>query len=274
MDRVLDLDLDFFAWPPLHESDWPNRPARTEFQKVADSAEVSQFLEAQCGLSSRQPVTGALVVHHDEAFDVWSRWLAAGRLRAPFEIVHVDAHSDLWTYGAEYLMTELLARPVEQRRDPRRGPLAMNEGNYLAFAVANHWVSQLTYVFPEIPTELAAARRERLERRGEEAPPVPTEPDDLDRLYFSGMDWRTGFLQLKYYARPAAWQDAVLSHLPGSVCPEPDKYEPKVPFRAAPASQFHVRGLTHMVVAQSPCYAPVAADALLPSILAYCKTTS
>ena len=40
-------------------------------------------------------------------------------------------------------------RPVEQRRDPRTGGQGLNEGNFLLFAMACRWISDLVYVFGE-----------------------------------------------------------------------------------------------------------------------------
>jgi hypothetical protein len=61
-------------------------------------------------------------------------------------VTHVDAHSDLGLGDATYveLLTDLLFRPADDRRD---GAAALvNDGNYLAFAIACRWLSDLTLV--------------------------------------------------------------------------------------------------------------------------------
>jgi len=52
-------------------------------------------LEKRCGLSALTPLPGCEADEHVEAFGVWREWLRTGILSAPFEVVHVDAHSDL-----------------------------------------------------------------------------------------------------------------------------------------------------------------------------------
>src|SRR5262245_690015 len=121
MDVVLDLDLDLFVDPTVY---WPRGGRLADADHETDShAEVAQFLEGQCKLSSRSPVLGYQVVDHDEAFFVWKRWLAQGLLRSPFVVLHADAHADLGmgAGGFEYLTTEHLALPIAQRAEPRRG---------------------------------------------------------------------------------------------------------------------------------------------------------
>jgi len=147
MQRILDLDLDFFLDDTailrgpddgrLDGEDFP--PWQLE--------EVLAFLHGQCGL--RQPLPGFVVENHGELFARWREAIDAGRLTAPFHVTHVDAHADLGLgdSGYVYLMTSLLFEAPEDRRYPKAGEGGLGDGNYLAFAIACRWLTDLAYVF-------------------------------------------------------------------------------------------------------------------------------
>jgi hypothetical protein len=155
--RVLDLDLDFFVWDVAH---W-----RAEAAGRLDAAdyppwtveESMEFLQERCGLRGALP--GVAVENHGELFFRWRDAIDAGKLVPPFHVTHVDAHADLGLgdCGFIYLMSSLLFAPLEQRRSPRTGDDALSDGNYLAFAIACRWLSELVYVSTErSPHEIPA----------------------------------------------------------------------------------------------------------------------
>lgn len=99
--------------------------------------------------------------HHNELFYLWGEAIEAGRLAAPFEVVHVDAHADLGLGDASYtyLMGELVFEPIEtryeilkMRRPGSRTEMldlandALTDGNWLMFVLACGWISNLIYV--------------------------------------------------------------------------------------------------------------------------------
>ncbi len=139
-----------------------------EWKYLASEDEVRSFLEKQCHLSRRTPVPGNEAEQHHDAFNVWGRWVEDGTIIAPFCVVHVDAHSDLgsgWSNRSfTFIETELLALPSEQRRHPAFAPEHLNSGNYLLGAIANRWISQLTYVYPIDRTESEPAQPGTLPR--------------------------------------------------------------------------------------------------------------
>lgn len=92
--RVLDLDMDFFLSDPCPLAPLGQRPDES-CAKVWRDEDVVRFLEEQCGLSTEHPVPGAIFDTHDKALDFWAARVADGRLATPFEVVHVDTHSDL-----------------------------------------------------------------------------------------------------------------------------------------------------------------------------------
>lgn len=147
--RVLDLDMDFFLTAPCPLAEFGERPDESSAQAYSDE-EIIRFFEEQCGLSREHPVPGAIFDTHDKALDFWQARLSDGRLKAPFEVVHVDTHSDLafGPPGTGYVMNVVLSRPVVQRPsiETYRNGRELDEANYLLYALAFRWISKLTYV--------------------------------------------------------------------------------------------------------------------------------
>ena len=93
---------------------------------------------------------GAIFETHDQALDFWAARMAEGRLTAPFEVVHVDTHSDLafGPPGPDFVLKAVLTRHPKSRAaiDAYRAGVKLDEANYLLFALAFRWISRLTYV--------------------------------------------------------------------------------------------------------------------------------
>jgi hypothetical protein len=158
----------------------------------------------------------------------------------------------------------LLAFPIEERRHPAFGPGHLNSGNYLLGAIANGWISQLTYVYPvdRIEAELVqpgglprfedgVRELAKLLRTGQE-PPV----SDVPAWIFRNDDWRTQLIELKH--RPMRDR--------GRMDGSPVHSEPPVPFMWVEDREFSVARVTHIFLAHSPEYTPLEADELLPII--------
>lgn len=147
--RVLDLDMDFFLSDPCPLAPLGERPDES-CASMWSEEEIVRFLEEQCGLSREHPVPGAIFDTHDKALDYWQARLDEGSLQAPFEVVHVDTHSDLafGPPGTGYVLNVVLSRLPSQRADIalyRKG-VELDEANYLLFALAFRWISRLAYV--------------------------------------------------------------------------------------------------------------------------------
>ena len=147
--RVLDLDMDFFLSDPCPLASLGERPDESCAEVWSDE-EVIRFLEEQCGLSRAHPVPGAIFDTHDKALDFWAERLEDGSLDAPFEVVHVDTHSDLafGPPGTNFVLNVVLSRMPEQRAaiDAYRTAVELDEANYLLFALAFRWIDRLAYV--------------------------------------------------------------------------------------------------------------------------------
>jgi hypothetical protein len=271
MQTVLDLDLDFFVWPIEHMPEDTGRLPETEY-KHSPPDEVREFLEARCTLKRGKKIPGHEMVEHDEAFSTWRRWLRAGVLSAPFNVIHVDAHADLGLgdSGWVYLLSELLALPWSQRSEPRFEPRALNSGNYLAFAIANRWIGNLTYVFPyrkpperQDQVSIKVFEGEKFVRTLSLGTAVSEQPDprptDLMHLLFRDRNARTGLIELRHLS-----PDTVTEEVWNLNPPVPIHVEPAVPFNYIASDRFKFEGFTHMTVAQSPQFTPSSADKLLP----------
>ena len=147
--RVLDLDMDFFLSDPCPLAALGERPDES-CASMWSETEIVRFLEEQCGLSREHPVPGAIFDTHDKALDYWQARLDEGTLQAPFEVVHVDTHSDLafGPPGTGYVLNVVLSRLPQQRADIAlyRKAVELDEANYLLFALAFRWISRLAYV--------------------------------------------------------------------------------------------------------------------------------
>ncbi len=146
MQRVLGIDLDAFVYRSEHwrGRDDPRLDAHAHPPWVLPK--VLSFLGSNCGLSG--PLPGVAVEHHGELFVRWRNAIEGGLLVPPFHVTHVDAHADLGMgdSGYIYLLTELLRQRPDARDNPKLGDDGLGDGNYLAFAIANRWVSQVIYV--------------------------------------------------------------------------------------------------------------------------------
>ena len=147
--KVLDLDMDFFLSGPCPLASPGERPPEDAASAWSEE-EVRCFLEENCGLSRRRPIPGRVFETHDRALDFWRELMDSGRLKAPFICAHVDTHSDLafGPPGPDFVLMAVLSRRPEARADlaAYREGKKLDEANYLLFAAAFRWLSELTYV--------------------------------------------------------------------------------------------------------------------------------
>ena len=164
MQRVLDIDLDFFLADCCPLAEIGQRPALQGHEPWEPDA-VRLFLEKDCLLSQDRPVPGRVFTTHDGALTYWKELMDAGQLKAPFHVTHVDAHSDLGIGypGPGYVLYNVLSlspvRRLELDRFYRERKL--DEANYLLFALAARIVGALENVRrpfsrPDVPQRLIA----------------------------------------------------------------------------------------------------------------------
>ena len=229
--RVLDLDMDFFLSAPCPLAPLGERPDETSAQ-VWREEEVVRFLEEQCGLSCEHPVPGAIFDTHDKALDFWAERLRDGSLSAPFEVVHVDTHSDLafGPPGTNFVLNVVLSRLPDMRTDiaAYRKAVELDEANYLLFALAFRWIDRLAYV-----------------RNPKSHQDIPRQLLDAD-----------GNIHLRSF---------ISQMMEGK-----NGREPIIPFAVYnDYTQFHTRGYDFVTMAQSPRYAPKSADRIMEIVRRY-----
>lgn len=160
--RVLDIDLDFFLAGCCPLADKGRRPELFGHEPW-ESGRVRRFLEGNCGLSKDRPIPGRIFETHDSALELWRDMLEAKRLTAPFDVTHIDAHSDLGIGypGPGYVLNGVLPIRYDKRADAEkyRRLNGLDEANYLLFALAFRWISSLENVrnpssLPDIPKEI------------------------------------------------------------------------------------------------------------------------
>jgi hypothetical protein len=201
--------------------------------------EALDFLQTRCGLTGRLP--GFVVEHHGEVFYRWRDAIDAGGLQVPFHVTHVDAHADLGLGDAGYLhlMSDLLFRDPEERRDPGKD---LGDGNYLAFAIACRWLSGLDYVY----------NRDDADGYG---------PGDLMPYHMEGKRRDADHIQL------AAMTRSQIDNIFHAERFEPTRLEPLVPFRALGWPQFTAAEPFDLVcLARSPEYTPATCDEIFEAI--------
>ena len=241
--QILDLDLDFFLDRIKHHgSDRGRRPAIRDFVPWSES-QVRLLLERQCHLSTQSPTRGKVVTHHDEVFWLWRTLIETGQIRAPFEVVHVDAHADLGMgdAGYVYIMTNLLHKPLRERQSPNRKEV--KPSNFLAFAVACRWVSRIKFVLH------------------------PKGGKDLPYIHFENFSTKSGHLQLK----ECAYEEFRTHLFRGDLYNiSPQKLEPRVPLETVTCQEYNAdQPFSFVFLAQSPGFTPETADALIPIIKEY-----
>ena len=176
--------------------------------------------------------SGAIFDTHDKALDFWQARMEDGSLGAPFEVVHVNTHSDLafGPPGTGYALNVVLSRLPEQRADiaTYRRAVELDEANYLLFALAFRWISRLAYV-----------------RNPKSHQDIPGQLLDAD-----------GNIHLRSF---------ISQMMEGK-----NGREPVVPFDVYDDyTQFRQHGYDFVTMAQSPRYAPKSADGIMEILRRY-----
>lgn len=235
MQRVLDVDLDFFLADCCPLAEIGQRPDLTGHEPWSEAA-VKAFLEGCCGLDRKRPIPGRVFLTHDGALGYWRELIGSGQLKAPFHVTHVDAHSDLGVGypGPGYVLYNVLSLPPKRRLELDRfyREKKLDEANYLLFALAARIVGALENV----------------------------------RRPFSRNDMPSQLLAMDgtHICLPQSFPE-LFERING---PEPlipyDEYTEDGSFHAAAPYDF-------MSLAISPRYAPREADALIPVFKAYMR---
>ena len=231
--RFLDLDLDFFLNKNAYCSGSDGGRLGSEYKPWSIS-KVRHFLEDRCGLSPSAPLQGRTVESHGGVLDFWRMLIESSRLRTPFEVIHIDAHPDLWVGGGLYMTSGFLYV------DSQRGLAILkrkhvHSGNYLTFAIAHGWVGSLAWI------------------------PLLKHLKDLPK--WDG-DARTASIQSK----KSKGETSRIRDLPMV------ERERGVPFKILPWYKFRTsEAFDYMVLSRSPDFTPPESDVLVTLIEGYMK---
>ena len=236
MDRILDIDLDFFLNKVSISRENDKRLNKKKYYPWSKSR-FESFLENRCQLSKSHRIPGRVLNQHHEAFYFWRKLILQGKITVPFELVHIDAHSDLGDadWGWIYVTSELLHKPVEERINPDDCLLyGINEANYLAFSLACRWIKKLTFVLH------------------------PRWEDDLTKVYFKDYKSESHLIELKKFDKKELFEKGF------DATPDISDPEPQVPVEFIDLldykteDQFNVLTCSH-----SKSYTPRSSDKLL-----------
>ncbi|MDA7916092.1 UPF0489 family protein [Verrucomicrobia bacterium] len=236
MQRVLDIDLDFFLNRIYYCQDEPQgRLDPAEYQ--VDSTEVVMaYLRDRCGLDEENPIPGVACEHHVEVFDHWEQMVEDGVLIPPFEVVHVDAHADmgLGNLSCLYIAEEMLIAPLEERIVPGgRDPWSLNNCNFILFALAMGWIGKLTYVRH------------------------PDCIDDIQWMHMKDFSTTSGYVQMKRFE--PGFADDLKDFM--EVKKLPFTADPEIPMEVVSRDDFIATEVPDFLfITQSPNYTPETID--------------
>lgn len=248
--NILDIDLDFFVDNIAYDKDvFSIERLPSEYYHKWSNTKVIQFLKNNCGLKGKK-IRGKLFNHHHEAFTFLKNVFKDGMF---VEIDHVDAHSDLGLgdVSCEYISTELLKHPVEERPNHIKvigSGKNLTPGNFLAFAIACRWISKLNYIHPK------------------------NKATDLPWFHFKDFNLSSEFIQLKHLSRKDF--NTVFNNSIESI---KDKIksislEPEVQFTEIPYYDFKsTSSYDYILLTKSPGFTPIESDNLIPIISEFIK---
>ena len=247
MQRILDIDLDFFLDEILYANDEPRgRPNAGDYQPDSIDDALA-FLRSRCQLSTDTPVPGHVCKHHREVWFHWRSMLKRGDLKAPFEVIHIDAHADmgLGNNSCLYIAEELLAHPPQRRRVPTgRESWQLGDCNFIAYALATQWIGKLTYVTH------------------------PQWIDDIQWLHMKDFDTKSGFVQMKRFE--SGFAEELEDFM--DVKRLPFEADPDIPMDVIPRADFQLESPPdYLFISHSPNYTPPTADKLFKTMKPFVK---
>lgn len=240
MSRILDIDMDFFLNKIAIEKTGDVRLDESDYVPWEEK-DFRLFLEEKCNLSKENKILGRIIKDHDKAFYFWEELIKEKNIEVPFQVTHVDAHTDLKagypSNALNYILGDLLHLPISRRlKEFNRSE--MGPANYLSFAIACGFFNKVELVI---------------------------HPDfdycDLPTLFFKEGNVDTSILEMKAYEKKAI-------EYSNFNCPV--HKDPEIPFQIIRYEQFQSHYYyDYLVFCQSPGYTPKTADFMIEVIKDY-----
>lgn len=159
---ILDFDLDYFLYPPIHYSDlstwlatWlPQGRTASERQRRAWDRKY-RFWMTHGTFRSRMRALRVPPLrhrrgleHHQEALPYWLELVRDGMITPPFTVYHFDAHSDLFLTKEEESDAHF-DRIERLGENPHALVELVHEANYLWWAVYLGLTDRIVWIVPE-----------------------------------------------------------------------------------------------------------------------------
>lgn len=244
MKNILDIDMDFFLDDIAHWITEDNRLDDEDYKPWSEEI-FRDFLEKRCLLSNQNRIHGRIVTNHNEAFFFWDELISSNKLKVPFNVTHIDAHSDtgMGDSGYVYIMKELVNHPMSDRReilDPKK----VYMGNYLAYAMACGWIEKIDFVLHKDWS------------------------NDILSVHLKNFADSEEMFQLKGYSKDTdigmSYQRIIEGKIP------PKTLDKEIPYSLIPWEKYQTKEkYDYMVFCQSPGYTPKSADFMLDIIKEY-----
>lgn len=249
--KILDIDLDFFLLRKANSTVTSERRLNKNDYKCWERQDVIRFLEENCGLSTSKKIRGKYFIHHVEVFHFLKEIQMKNNFNVRFSIDHVDAHADLGLGDAsyKYISGEILHMPLAERHIIKKlnGRDGLSSGNYLAFAIACRWISNLKYI----------NNKDWF--------------DDLQPFHFRDFNPESEIIELKKYYDDDIWKMINNGDFYSKALTiKPLDLEPPIPFEKIEYENFrNEKTYDYILLTQSPGFTPRTADALIDVIKEY-----
>lgn len=157
--RVLDIDMDFFQSEVHCWGDDSLIHLVDDSFSVWEEERFIDFIENRCGLSKDKPFRGRIFNSHADTYWFCKQLIDSGDLCCPFNITHIDAHSDLAFSRSFQNYNFFKSFASENRQRFNDGTLFevpenrafIDSGSYLLAMALNHWLNKIEYVYhPEL----------------------------------------------------------------------------------------------------------------------------
>ncbi len=153
--RILDIDMDYFLKDISQMS--PDERLVEDYIEKWTKEEKINFFEKNLRLDKSHKIPGCIIKTHDEAITFLDKLIEKKTLIVPFEIIHIDSHSDLSislipdsykyvnsnTSLGKYI--EMMKLEKQERKQYAIKNKIYNESNFLLYTIIFGWISKLTY---------------------------------------------------------------------------------------------------------------------------------
>jgi hypothetical protein len=154
---ILDFDLDYFLFPPIHYpawAQWLNRNGQPASKRIAWNRKY-HFWMTHGTFRSRMRELGVPPIphrrqfeHHQEAIPFWLELVHSGKISVPFRVYHFDAHSDLFLTRAEEADSHFTQ--IDRLHELQATlPDLIHEANYLWWAIYLGLTDEIVWIVPE-----------------------------------------------------------------------------------------------------------------------------